>query len=143
MLFINTHGVKIKVLICEDDLSIMRIIVHALRKNETIELTKAYNGRKALEFINKNDFDMILTNVSLPHLTGLEIIEYVRKVKKSKVPILILSLEGFEETVLQAFRLGADDFIVKPFNPMELLLRMNKYIPSISAIFSILGTNLL
>jgi DNA-binding response OmpR family regulator len=121
----------------------MRIIVHALRKNETIELTKAYNGRKALEFINKNDFDMILTNVSLPHLTGLEIIEYVRKVKKSKVPILILSLEGFEETVLQAFRLGADDFIVKPFNPMELLLRMNKYIPSISAIFSILGTNLL
>ena len=71
---------------------------------------------------------MIITAINLPYHSGLEIIEYVRKVKESDVPIILLSAEGFDEVVLHAFRLGINDFIMKPFNPEELILLLHKYL---------------
>jgi DNA-binding response OmpR family regulator len=117
-----------KILICEDDLAMMAIIEFTLKRDPTLEVVKAADGKQAIEEINKNEFDVIITDVHMPFHTGLEIIEYIRTVKRLSIPILVLSVEGLEEIELQAFRLGADDYIIKPFNPIELSLRIKRYL---------------
>jgi DNA-binding response OmpR family regulator len=125
---INSYIIAMKILFCEDDTSIIGIIQHNLSKFNSIELIIARNGSQALRFIYGNGCDMIITAINLPYHSGLEIIEYVRKVKESDVPIILLSAEGFDEVVLHAFRLGINDFIMKPFNPEELILLLHKYL---------------
>jgi DNA-binding response OmpR family regulator len=117
-----------KILICEDDLSTLAIIKHILSKYSSLELIIATSGRQAHRFIHKPYYDLILTTISMPYHSGLEIIEYVRKVKKSAVPIIVLSIEGYDEAVLHAFRLGANEVILKPFNPEVLIAKIHKYL---------------
>ena len=62
----------------------------------------------------------------IPFYSGLEIIHYVRKEKNSETPIIVLSSLGQEESILEAFKIGANDYITKPFSPNELIIRINK-----------------
>lgn len=117
-----------KILVCEDDIRTLGIIEHNLSEFSSLELVIAKTGRQALRYMHKYNFDLIFTSVSMPYHSGLEIIEYMRKVKKSAVPIIVLSIEGYEEVVTHALRLGASDFIIKPFNPKELAIRIQKYL---------------
>lgn len=117
------------ILVCEDDIAMMSIIEFALkREHSTNKITLAYNGREAKNNIDKHSFDLILTDLYMPHCSGLDIVEYARKEKNLKIPIIILSVEGLEETVSQAFRIGANDYIIKPFNPLALTEQLSKYL---------------
>lgn len=118
---------KIRILIAEDDELTCKAIMHRLER-EGYKVDIAKNGKQALTKLDKSKFDILLVDIHMPHVTGLEIIKYVRKEKHSTIPIAVVSRIGSEKTVLEAFELGADDYITKPFNPEDLVHRVQKLI---------------
>jgi DNA-binding response OmpR family regulator len=117
-----------KILICEDDSMMLHAIDYKL-KSEGYETYKAEDGVIAKDIIrNKGDIELVITDLLMPFVGGLEIIDYLKNDLQRDIPIIVLSRVGLEETVLKAFELGADDYIVKPFSPTELSLRVKRSI---------------
>jgi two-component system, OmpR family, response regulator VicR len=115
-----------KILICEDDLMTLKALEHKL-KNEGYETITALDGKQAIDILNNNrEIELLLTDLHMPLISGLELISHVRNVLKSNIPIVMLTRVGLEDTVLHAFELGADDYITKPFSPEELSLRIKR-----------------
>jgi DNA-binding response OmpR family regulator len=115
-----------KILICEDDLMTLKALDHKL-KNEGYETLTALDGKQAIEMLNTHkEIDLLLTDLHMPLISGLELITHVRNEMKSYMPIVMLTRVGLEDTVLHAFELGADDYITKPFSPEELSLRIKR-----------------
>lgn len=111
--------------IIEDDILLLKTLEFKLIK-EGYEVVTSKNGYDGIEYLKENNPDLIVTDIMMPFINGLEIISFVRSEKKSQVPIIVLSSAGLEKTVLEAFELGADDFITKPFSPNELSIRIKK-----------------
>jgi two-component system response regulator VicR len=115
----------LKILVVEDNLLTLRILNFILKK-EGYEVTSAENGLDAIEFLDDLQPDLVITDVMLPLKSGLEVISY-SKDNFPHIPVIVLSGLGDEErTVSKAFNLGADDFVAKPFNPNEFLLRVKR-----------------
>lgn len=114
-----------KVLICEDEEMLLRALEFRLQKDGNQIITAA-DGKVAIEKIESENPDIIITDIMLPLETGLEIISFVRNKLKRDTPIIVLSAIGTENFILEAFRLGADDYITKPFSPNELSIRVQK-----------------
>lgn len=113
------------ILVVEDDILLLKTLEFKLIKEGYMVVTLK-NGFDAIEYLKENEPDLIVTDIMMPFINGLEIISFVRNEKKSKVPIIVLSSAGLEKTVLEAFQLGADDFVTKPFSPNELSIRIKK-----------------
>lgn len=114
-----------KILICEDEEIMLTALEFRLRK-QGFEVLLAENGKIALEKIKTEQPDLVVADIMMPFVTGLELIEFIRKDMRNALPIIIISALEHEETVLKAFRLGATDFITKPFKPNELVLRIKR-----------------
>jgi len=114
-----------KILICEDE-EIMLTALEFRLQRQGFEVRKAENGKEALEIIKTESPDLIVADIMMPFVNGLELINFVRKDLASSLPIIVISALEHEETVLEAFKLGASDFITKPFKPNELILRIKK-----------------
>ena len=112
-----------KILVCEDEEILLTSLEFRLKK-QGLEVILAADGKEALEKIQSESPDLIVADIMMPHVTGLELITFVRKKMKSDLPIIIISAMGQDDVVLKAFELGATDFISKPFKPSELVLRI-------------------
>jgi two-component system response regulator VicR len=120
---INNNDIKI--LIAEDD-ALMRKVLKLILKKEGYQVISAKDGLSAIEKIMIFAPDLIITDILLPFRSGLEIINYTKE-NFENIPIIVVSVLGEEkETVIEAFTLGADDFVSKPFNVNELLLRIKR-----------------
>jgi DNA-binding response OmpR family regulator len=113
-----------KILVAEDE-PLMLMAIEAKLKNDGFEVTGVSDGQQALRAIEQSLPDLIITDILMPYTSGLELIGIVRT-NETKIPIIVLSSLGQEDTVMEAFQLGADDFITKPFNPTELSVRVNR-----------------
>lgn len=122
----NQNQRIMKILICDDDETLVSMVRFKLRREDLGEVVKAMDGREAKMLLRENDFDLIITDIHMPFHSGLEITSFVRSELKKDTPIIILSAEGLENTVLQAFEIGANDFITKPFSPAELAIRVRR-----------------
>lgn len=114
-----------KILVAEDEPMMLMAIVARLKK-DGYEVTSTTDGRQALKAIETSIPDLIITDILMPYTSGLELIGIVKSTPSNKIPILVLSGLGEEETVMEAFQLGADDFLTKPFNAMELSVRVKR-----------------
>ncbi|MBU2973008.1 response regulator transcription factor [Zobellia sp. B3R18] len=114
---------KKRLLLAEDDELLASLLNFRLKKGG-YEVNHSSNGKEVKEFLSKNMPDIIVSDIMMPYFSGMELIAYVRKELKSQVPIIIISSAGNEENVLNAFELGANDFISKPVSPSELLVRV-------------------
>lgn len=114
-----------KILICEDE-EIMLTALEFRLQRQGFEVIIAENGKKAIQKIDSESPDLIVADIMMPHISGLDLIKHVRLKKNSDLPIIIISALEHEDTVLEAFRVGASDFITKPFKPNELILRIKK-----------------
>ena len=112
------------ILIAEDDELILRTVEHKLVK-EGHEVVLTRNGQEAIEMIGVLEFDLVVTDIMMPFASGIEILAAIKRIGK-KVPVIVLSSMGQEEVVVDAFDLGASDFMVKPFSPNELILRIKR-----------------
>ncbi|MFB0526260.1 MAG: response regulator transcription factor [bacterium] len=110
-----------KILIVEDDPTTVQLIQFLLEKNG-FEVLIAYNGVEALEISRKEKLDLILMDVMMPKMDGIEAIERLKKGETTRdIPIVILSALGQEMDVMRGLQAGASGYIVKPFSPKELL----------------------
>lgn len=119
-----------KILICEDEEIMLTALEFRLRK-QGFQVIKAVDGRQALEQFKAHEPDLVIADIMMPYLSGLELIEIFRKEMKIDTPVIVISALEHEETVLRAFELGANDFITKPFKPNELILRIKKIVQEI------------
>ena len=114
-----------KILIAEDDEMMLKTMEFKLIR-EGYEVISCADGKDALVKIVSEKPDLILSDIEMPFASGLDIVNRVKIELKLDIPIIILSSVGLEKTVLQAFELGADDFITKPFSPNELVVRIKR-----------------
>jgi len=109
-----------KVLICDDDTITIRALEFQLKK-DGFEVLKANNGKEAQKVLLENsDIDVLVTDVYMPMMNGLELITYVRQTLKSNIPIIVVSMVNLEDNILQVLELGADRYLSKPFELEEL-----------------------
>jgi DNA-binding response OmpR family regulator len=116
---------KKKIVLAEDN-SVLSLLLKFRLEKDGYHLLIAKNGKEALELIESENPDLILTDVMMDYVSGLEVISHVRNQLKSKTPILVFSSSGQEEMVLNAFNLGANDFMGKPLSPNELSIRVRR-----------------
>lgn len=113
-----------KILVAEDEPILLKTIEAHLKKGG-YEIITASDGREALGKIDALNPDIIIADIMMPFVSGLEIINAVKK-KDVRIPIIILSSMEQENVVLEAFQLGADDYVTKPFSLNELSIRIKK-----------------
>lgn len=114
-----------KILVIEDD-KIINNIIEFLLKKEGYHIDIARDGNEGMEKIQQSTPDLIITDIMLPYKSGLEITSFTKE-NYPQIPIIVVSALGKEDlTIIEAFKLGADDLVAKPFNPIELILRVKR-----------------
>ena len=109
------------ILVCDDDKEIVNAIEIYLR-NEGYEVFKAYDGMEALQIVEKEDIHLILMDIMMPKLDGMRTTMKIREEKN--IPIIMLSAKSEDYDKITGLNVGADDYITKPFNPLELIARV-------------------
>ncbi|WP_018628444.1 response regulator transcription factor [Niabella aurantiaca] len=115
-----------KILLVEDATALLRAIELKLKKIG-YEVYPCADGRKALEQLEVLTPDIVVTDIMLPFASGLEVLSAV-KTKNRKTPVIVFSAMGQENAVEEAFQLGADDYVVKPFGLKELEMRIKRLV---------------
>lgn len=111
-----------KILVVDDDKEIVELLSIYI-KNEGYEVEKAYNGKEALvKLANQKDIDLMVLDVMMPTVDGIEVVKTVRQ--DSQLPILMLSAKTTDIDKIKGLVSGADDYVAKPFNPLEVMARV-------------------
>lgn len=119
------HEMKNRVLVVDDDREIVDAIEIYL-KNEGLDIVKAYDGMQALEIIGEQEIDLIIMDVMMPKMDGLRATMKIRE--RKNIPILVLSAKSEDTDKIIGLNIGADDYITKPFNPLELIARVKSHL---------------
>ena len=110
-----------KILVCDDDREIVEAIEIYLSQ-EGYQILKAYDGIEALEILEKEEVNLLIIDVMMPRLDGIRATLKIRE--KNSLPIIILSAKSEDTDKILGLNIGADDYITKPFNPLELVARV-------------------
>ena len=110
-----------KILVCDDDREIARAIEIYLN-NEGFEVVKAHDGFEALNVVKSEDVKLAIMDVMMPKLDGIQATQMIRNEKD--IPIIMLSAKSEDYDKIIGLNIGADDYVTKPFNPMELVARV-------------------
>ncbi|MUV39747.1 putative transcriptional regulator ycf27 [Lentibacillus sp. JNUCC-1] len=119
-----------KVLVVDDEDRIRRLIRMYLEREE-FEVEEAEDGTEALEMAMNDTYSVILLDIMMPGMNGIDVCKEIRKEKET--PIIMLTAKGEESNRVQGFEVGADDYIVKPFSPREVVLRVKAILRRMSA----------
>ncbi|EEU29611.1 response regulator receiver domain protein [Limosilactobacillus coleohominis 101-4-CHN] len=115
-------GATMKILVVDDDKEIVQLLEIYVR-NEGYEPVSAYNGKDALTKLNTTpDIGLVILDLMMPEMDGMEVIKRIRK--DSSIPILVLSAKTADMDKIQGLITGADDYVTKPFNPLEVMARV-------------------
>lgn len=109
------------ILVCDDDKEIVEAITIYLEQ-EDYTVYQAYDGVQALEAMKQQDIHLLIIDVMMPNLDGIHAVLELRK--KSNVPVIILSAKSEDTDKIMGLTIGADDYVTKPFNPLELIARV-------------------
>jgi len=109
------------ILICDDDKEIVEAIAIYL-KAENYKTYKAFDGKEAIDVIQNNDIQLVIMDIMMPRLDGISAMLKIREQKN--IPVIILSAKSEDTDKIIGLTLGADDYITKPFNPLELVARV-------------------
>lgn len=110
-----------KILVCDDDREIVEAIEIYLSQ-EGYQILKAYDGIEALEILEKVKVNLLIIDVMMPRLDGIRATLKIRE--KNSLPIIILSAKSEDTDKILGLNIGADDYVTKPFNPLELVARV-------------------
>ena len=116
---------NINVLVADDDKNI-RELVKLYLQNEGYDVVEARNGENCIEEFGKQDFDLVLLDIMMPVLDGMQTLKEIRK--SSNVPVIMLTARGETYDKILGLEFGADDYVVKPFDPKELMARVKAVI---------------
>ena len=117
---------KKRILVIEDEVDFQHILEQSLGKNYTLDF--ALDGETGLDKINTNDYDLLILDVNLPRMNGWDVLREIRRSSDDKIkslPVVMLTVRKEDQDQLTGLDMGADDYIPKPFNPPELILRID------------------
>lgn len=114
-----------KIVLAEDNSILLSLLKFRLEK-EGYTLLLAGNGIEAIQLIEDHNPDLILSDIMMPYISGLEVISHLRNILNINTPIIVFSSAGQEEMVLKAFEMGATNFMSKPLNINELIIMIKK-----------------
>lgn len=115
-----------KILIADDDKEITNLL-EIYTNNAGYEVVKAYDGQQALDLLGQNpDTDLMILDVMMPEKDGIQVVKEVRET--SQIPILMLSAKASDTDKIRGLVNGADDYVVKPFNPLEVMARIKSLV---------------
>ena len=117
-----------KILVVEDQSEISDIVSKYLAK-EGYSVCVANNGFEALDYFNKQDFHLVLLDIMLPGISGFDVLKEIRKI--SEIPVIMVTAKQEEIDRLKGFEIGADDYVIKPFSPRELMKRIQVFLKRI------------
>lgn len=120
---LNKNLIGKTVLVVEDDPKIRKLVKIYLQK-DGYEVMEAADGQEAMKKIEQFDSCILILDLMLPKISGEELCRWVREDLKSMMPIIMLTAKVSEKNRIQGFKLGADDYVVKPFSPAELMVRI-------------------
>ncbi|MES2690555.1 MAG: response regulator [Bacteroidota bacterium] len=115
-----------RILIIEDEDLVRKALEFRLKKDGH-QVTPCMDGRQGILTLETQTFDLIITDLMLPYNNGLEVVNRSKEIHK-ETPVIVLSNIGLEHVVMDAFNLGADDYMTKPFSPNELSVRVKRLI---------------
>ena len=118
------EGRKYRILLCEDDTNLGMVLKNYLELSD-YEVVLERDGRLGLAAFQREKFDLCLLDVMMPNMDGFTAGEEIRDIDPD-VPLFFLSAKTMKEDIIQGYKLGADDYITKPFNLEELFLRIKK-----------------
>lgn len=119
-----------QVLIVDDSQIMRKIITGVLKKLNVSKILEAVNGQEAVDSAAKNsDIGLIMMDWNMPTMTGIDAVKKIRA-NGNKVPIIMCTTEGEKEKVLEALKAGANDYLVKPFNPKDIQSKLEKFLTS-------------
>ena len=113
------------ILVCDDDKEIVEAIEIYLSQ-EGYRVLKAYDGAQAVEMLEKNEVQLLIIDIMMPRLDGIRATLKIRE--NSSIPIIILSAKSEDADKILGLNIGADDYVTKPFNPLELVARVKSQI---------------
>jgi two-component system phosphate regulon response regulator PhoB len=115
------------VLVAEDDPVTAKVLLHRLSNEPGLRVVHADDGTAALALAQREPLDAAILDIRLPGLDGLGVLARLREIPRyERLPILMLTSLGSETDVVRGFELGADDYVVKPFSPAELIARVRR-----------------
>lgn len=119
-----------KKILVVDDSSTMRMLVKmSLKSFKGYEVLEANDGVSAIESCSNVNFDLIITDLNMPEMNGFDFIKYIKKNPNYKdIPIIVLTTEGRDDDKNQAMELGATEYIVKPFQPNQIIQLVKKFL---------------
>ncbi len=118
-----------KILITEDSPTMRSLLVSTIESLDGYEIIEATSGFEALRLLPREEVDLIITDINMPDINGLELISYVRNNPNYRsIPLFIISTESSEKDLERGIALGADEYLVKPFNPERLLGLIRRYL---------------
>lgn len=126
------------ILVCDDDTAIVDSIEIYLQQ-EGYHVIKAYDGVQALEVLHKEEIQLVIIDVMMPRLDGIRAILKIRE--ESNMPIIVLSAKTADSDKILGLNVGADDYVSKPFNPLELVARVKSNLRRYTSLGSLNVTN--
>lgn len=118
-----------KILLAEDDVLTQKSLTYFLEAKE-YKVVHARDGEAALALLKEDAFDLIITDLNMPKVGGMELIHVIRTDLQLQTPIIVLTASGVEQTELDAFAIGASEFVSKPFSPSVLNTRIKRLVPN-------------
>lgn len=118
-----------RILVVEDSVSTRSLIVSTLEAIDNLVIMESESGFDALKMIPQGKFDLIITDINMPNINGLELVSFVKKNSRyESIPLIIVTTEGREKDRERAIALGAEEYLVKPFDPDDLQGLVAKYL---------------
>jgi len=117
---------NVKILLVEDD-KINRLIVNNILKRQNVNLTKVENGVQAIEILKKESFDLILMDIQMPDMNGIEATNIIRNELKMRTPIIALTANSFGSEIDEVMEVGMNDYLIKPFEEQDLINVITKH----------------
>lgn len=126
------------ILVCDDDREIVDAIENYLSQ-DGYKIYKAYDGEQAIQILDKEDIHLLIMDIMMPRLDGIRATLKIREY--SSIPIIILSAKSEDTDKILGLNIGADDYICKPFNPLELVARVKSNLRRYTSLGSLTGEN--
>jgi DNA-binding response OmpR family regulator len=123
-----------KILICDDDAVLLRMMELNIKEQNLGDVVVAKNGREALQLLNNQSFDLVVTDIHMPYNNGEDILNLIRLEQRKSTPIIMMSSDGDEDVIAHAKKKGVNEFVKKPIKSVEVSALMDAITRQIKSI---------
>ncbi len=138
---VKNYQLGSRILIAEDN-KLNQLLIQSLFKNWGLSIQIAKDGNEAIEFLEKNTYDLVMLDIQMPFVDGYGVVKWIREIKKSSLPVIAMTAHTMPTEIKKCQEAGMDDYLPKPLDEENIVRLFNKYIPKIDQTMNNAGTEL-